>query len=216
MGPDPAKLREIARSVEEIMRDDPDMRTVNVDWGERVPKLHFVLDQERLQLIGLSPEAAAQQLQFLLNGQTITQVREDIRAVNIVARSAGPERLDPTKLENFTLTTRNGKPIPLSQIGRSKSNQKIHSSSGGTAFPPSPCGVTILRRPNRRRSLPGFGLDLLRFERRYRKTIASRWRARSRKQIKPIQHWLHFSPSCSCSCWPSSSFRCALSRRCGW
>jgi multidrug efflux pump subunit AcrB len=118
MGPDPGKLREIARSVEEIMRNDPNMRTVNVDWGERVPKLHFVLDQERLQLIGLSPEAAAQQSQFLLNGQTITQVREDIRAVNIVARSAGPERLDPTKLENFTLTTRNGKPIPISQIGR--------------------------------------------------------------------------------------------------
>jgi multidrug efflux pump subunit AcrB len=71
-----------------------------------------------LQLIGLSPAEAAQQLQFLLNGQTITQVREDIRAVNVVARSAGPERLDPTKFENFTLTTRNGKPIPLSQIGR--------------------------------------------------------------------------------------------------
>src|SRR5207247_10479995 len=91
---------------------------VHVDWGERVPKLHFVLDQERLQLIGLSPEEAAQQLQFLLNGKTMTQVRENIRAVNIVARSAGPERLDPTKLENFTLTTRNGKPIPMSQIGR--------------------------------------------------------------------------------------------------
>jgi multidrug efflux pump subunit AcrB len=117
-GTDPIKLREIARSVEEIMRNDPNLRTVNVDWGERVPQLHFVLDQERLQLIGLSPAEAAQQLQFLLNGQTITQVREDIRAVNVVVRSAGPERLDPAKLENFTLTTRNGKPIPLSQIGR--------------------------------------------------------------------------------------------------
>src|SRR5438093_9694252 len=55
-GPDSARVREIARSVEEIMRSDPNMRTVNVDWGERVPRLHFVLDQERLQLIGLSPE----------------------------------------------------------------------------------------------------------------------------------------------------------------
>jgi multidrug efflux pump subunit AcrB len=117
-GTDPIKLREIARSVEEIMRNNPNLRTVNVDWGERVPQLHFVLDQERLQLIGLSPAEAAQQLQFLLNGQTITQVREDIRAVNVVVRSAGLERLDPTKLENFTLTTRDGKPIPLSQIGR--------------------------------------------------------------------------------------------------
>jgi len=117
-GPDPVKLRELARNVEEIMRNDPNLRTVNVDWGERVPKLHFVLDQERLQLIGLSPAEAAQQLQFLLNGQTITQVREDIRAVNVVVRSAGPERLDPTKLENFTILTRDGKAIPLSQIGR--------------------------------------------------------------------------------------------------
>lgn len=117
-GPDPESVREIAHSVEETMRRDPSMRTVNVDWGERAPTLHFVLDQERLQLIGLSPEEAAQQLQFLLNGQTITQVREDIRAVNVVVRSAGNERLDPAKLEDFTLTTRNGKRIPLSQIGR--------------------------------------------------------------------------------------------------
>jgi multidrug efflux pump subunit AcrB len=117
-GPDPDRLRDIARGVETIMRDDPDMRTVNVDWGERVPQLHFVLDQERLQLIGLSPQEAAQQLQFLLSGQTITQVRENIRAVNVVVRSAGSERLDPAQLENFTLTTRQGKPIPLSQIGR--------------------------------------------------------------------------------------------------
>ncbi len=118
MGPDPAKLREIARGVEKIMRDDPNMRTVNVDWGERVPGSHFILDQERLQLIGLSPEEVARQIQFLLNGQTITQVREDIRTVDLVARSAGPQRLDPSKLEDFTLMTRDGKAIPLGQIGR--------------------------------------------------------------------------------------------------
>ena len=117
-GPDPARLREIASSVEAIMRADPNMRTVNVDWGESVPKLHFVLDQERLQLIGLSPQEAAQQLQFLLNGQAITQVREDIRTVDVVVRSTGVERLDPARLENFTLLARNGKPVPLGQIGR--------------------------------------------------------------------------------------------------
>src|SRR5213082_1736731 len=65
-GPDPTKLREIAHDVEEIMRHDPNLRTVNVDWGERVPKSHIVLDQERLQLIGLSPEETSQRLQFLL------------------------------------------------------------------------------------------------------------------------------------------------------
>ena len=41
------------------------MRTVNVDGGERVPKSHIFLDKERLQLIGLSPEETAQQMERL-------------------------------------------------------------------------------------------------------------------------------------------------------
>jgi multidrug efflux pump subunit AcrB len=65
----------------------------------------------------LSPSEAATQLQFLLTGVPVTQVREDIRTVELVARSAGAERLDPAKLGNLTLTNRNGNLIPLSQIG---------------------------------------------------------------------------------------------------
>jgi multidrug efflux pump subunit AcrB len=93
------------------------MRQVNRDWGERVPTAHFVLDQDRLRLIGLSPAEAAEQLQFLLTGVTVTQVREDIRTVDVVARSAGAERLDPARLDDFTLTSRDGRMIPLEQIG---------------------------------------------------------------------------------------------------
>ncbi len=48
------------------------------------------MDQERLKLIGLTPTDAAQQLQFLLTGVPVTQLREDIRTVDLVARSAGP------------------------------------------------------------------------------------------------------------------------------
>ncbi len=119
-GADPQKLREIAHQVEDIMRKDPSMRTVNLDWGERVPELHFILNQERLKLMGLSPEEVSQQLQFLLKGVAVTQVREDIRAVNIVVRSGGPERLDPALIQKFMLTTPEGKSIPLSQIGRAE------------------------------------------------------------------------------------------------
>jgi multidrug efflux pump subunit AcrB len=76
-----------------------------------------VFDQDRLHLIGLSPADAAQQLQFLLTGVSVTQVREDIRTVDIVARSAGLERRDPARIGDLTLTGRDGKLIPLSQIG---------------------------------------------------------------------------------------------------
>ncbi|KGA41035.1 efflux RND transporter permease subunit [Pectobacterium odoriferum] len=117
MGPDPATLREIADKVKAVMQASPMMRTVNTDWGPRVPTLHFTLDQDRLQSVGLTSSTVAQQLQFLLSGVPITSVREDIRSVQVVGRAAGEIRRDPAKIEGFTLVGAAGQRIPLSQIG---------------------------------------------------------------------------------------------------
>ncbi|WP_434563289.1 efflux RND transporter permease subunit [Pseudomonas sp. Z4-20] len=117
MGPDPAKLREIASQVQDVMQASPLMRTVNTDWGPRVPTLHFNLDQDRLQALGLTSNAVGQQLQFLLAGVPITAVREGIRSVQVVGRAAGDIRLDPAKIEGFTLVGATGQRIPLSQVG---------------------------------------------------------------------------------------------------
>ncbi|WP_426818163.1 efflux RND transporter permease subunit [Winslowiella sp. 2C04] len=116
-GPDPVKLREIAGEVEAVMQLNPMMRSVNSDWGSRVPTLHFTLDQNRLQAVGLTSNAVAQQLQFLLSGTPITSVRENIRSVQVVGRSAGDIRLDPAKIAGFTLVGSAGQRIPLSQVG---------------------------------------------------------------------------------------------------
>ncbi|WEA05745.1 efflux RND transporter permease subunit [Pantoea dispersa] len=117
MGPDPAKLREIASKVEAVMQTSPLMRTVNTDWGQRVPTLHFSLNQDRLQAVGLTSGAVSQQLQFLLSGVPITSVREDIRSVQVMGRAAGDIRLDPAKISGFTLVGSSGQRVPLSQIG---------------------------------------------------------------------------------------------------
>lgn len=117
-GPDPDKLREIADSVRQVMAANPMMRTVNTDWGVRTPSLHFSLQQDRLQALGLSSSAVAQQLQFLLSGIPVTAVREDIRTVQVVARSAGDTRLDPAKIGDFTLAGASGQRIPLAQVGK--------------------------------------------------------------------------------------------------
>ena len=119
-GPDPDSLRDIATQVRAVMQASPLMRMVNTDWGERVPALRFSLDQERLESIGLTSSDVAQQLQFLLSGVPITDVREDIRSVQVVARSSGNARLDPAKISDFTLVGRAGQRIPLSQIGTSE------------------------------------------------------------------------------------------------
>lgn len=117
MGPDPAQLRQIAARVQDVLQASPMMKTVNGDWGQRVPTLHFALDQDRLQALGLSSAAVGQQLQFLLSGVPITSVREDIRSVQVVGRAAGDIRLDPSQIRDFTLVGAAGQRIPLSHVG---------------------------------------------------------------------------------------------------
>ena len=117
-GPDIQIVRQAADQVLAIMAANPRVRQANMDWNERSLMMHFVLDQDRLDLIGLSSRDAGQQIQFLTIGATLTQVRENIRTVDIVARTSGSNRLDPQKLLNMTLTSRDGRSIPLSQVGR--------------------------------------------------------------------------------------------------
>jgi multidrug efflux pump subunit AcrB len=117
MGPDADTLRTIAADVEAVLQASPLMRTVNTDWGPRVPTLHFTLNQDRLQAVGLTSNAVAEQLQFLLSGVPITSVREDIRSVQVMGRAAGNIRLDPARIAGFTLVGSSGQRIPLSQIG---------------------------------------------------------------------------------------------------
>lgn len=117
-GPNPDTLRKIAADVQQVMDASPMMRTVNTDWGTRTPTLHFTLQQDRLQAVGLTSTAVALQLQFLLRGAPVSAVREDIRTVQVVARSSGSTRLDPAKIGDFTLMGANGQHIPLSQVGK--------------------------------------------------------------------------------------------------
>ena len=117
-GPDLATVRTIATKAQAILQADLLMRTVNADWGDRTPALHFVLDQDRLRALGLTSGDVAEQLQFLLSGAVVSQAREDIRTVDVVARSAGTDRLDPARIGDYTLTGSAGQRVPVSQIGR--------------------------------------------------------------------------------------------------
>ncbi|KLF89372.1 efflux RND transporter permease subunit [Enterobacter asburiae] len=117
-GPDVEQVHGIADRVKAVLQASPMMRTVNTDWGSRVPVLHFTLDQNRLQATGLTSSAVADQLQFLLSGVPVTSVRDDIRSVEVIGRAAGDIRLDPAKIEGFTLVGNAGQRVPLSQIGK--------------------------------------------------------------------------------------------------
>ena len=120
VGPDVDQVQIIAGQVAQVMRRNPHTRQVNVDWGQKQPALSFSIDQDRLSLLGLSNNDVAQQIQFLLNGVLVTQVRSDLRTIDVIARSAGDDRLDPEKLSQLNIIDNSGRYIPISQIGTVK------------------------------------------------------------------------------------------------
>ena len=118
VGTDPAEVRRIAYQVRETMLKNPKAIDPHLDWNELVPSIRLVVDQDRARVFGLDPSAIAQSLQTLISGVTVTTVRDGTEQVQVVARAVPGERLDPTRLGDFTLTSRNGVPVPLSQVAR--------------------------------------------------------------------------------------------------
>ena len=117
MGPDPQVLRQIGHDVVDVMRQNPTIVDPNLDWDERAPVLTLDLDPQRLQTLGLTPLNVAEQLQFQLDGVPVTNVRRDIRQVQVRARAL-PE--SGNLLQNIEIRTPDGRKVPLSQLGEAK------------------------------------------------------------------------------------------------
>src|SRR5712672_2228176 len=118
VGPDPMAVRGIAEQVRAVMTENPDIIDPHLNWNEQVKSIRLEVDQDRACAIGLTPQEVAQNLQTLLSGFTVTQYREGIEHIDVVARAVAAERLDLDRLPTLTIATRNGVAVPLSQFAR--------------------------------------------------------------------------------------------------
>ncbi len=117
-GEDLNEIRRIANEVRQVMEKNPHLRDVHLDWGEKTPVLHLVFDEKHLHLIGLNPQDAALQLQAILQGATVSQVRSGDRSVDVQVRSPRPERDDLGAIGDLIVRNDQGRSIPLRQIAR--------------------------------------------------------------------------------------------------
>lgn len=118
VGSDPAEVRKIAYRVRDVMSQNKKTIDPHLDWNEMMPSIRLVVDQDRARAFGLDPSSIAQSLQTLISGVPVTVIREGTEQVQVVARAVESERLAPSKLADFTLTARNGVPVPLGQVAR--------------------------------------------------------------------------------------------------
>ncbi|MGE0196350.1 MAG: efflux RND transporter permease subunit [Methylocystis sp.] len=116
IGPDPQKVRQIALDLAQTIGADPSVRRINFDWVEPARELHIKVDQDQARLVGLSSQALAAALKGVVTGQTITQVRDDIYLVDVVARATDEQRMSLSTLQSMQIATPNGGVVPLGQI----------------------------------------------------------------------------------------------------
>ena len=114
-GDDEIKVREIALQVAQLLADERVQR-INYDWMEKARVVRIDIDQDQARLLGLSTDAVARAINTAISGQTITQVRDDIYLVNVVARATDAERVSLASLRNQQIPLRSGRTVPLSQL----------------------------------------------------------------------------------------------------
>jgi multidrug efflux pump len=115
-GPDISQVRAIALKLGQIMGEDGSLRRVNFDWIEPSREVRIKIDQDQARLVGLNSQALAEVLNTVMTGTPVTQVRDGIYLVNVVARANDEQRVSLATLRSLQLPLPNGRTVPLSQV----------------------------------------------------------------------------------------------------
>ncbi len=124
-GPDPEQLRGIALELATLMAETPLTRQVNFDWMQPAREMTIRIDQDEARRLGLSSQAVATVLNANITGSTITQVRDDIFLVDVVAREVGGQRLSTSSLQTLPVALADGRTVPLNQIATFDFGQEL-------------------------------------------------------------------------------------------
>ena len=116
--PTTEEARHYADQVANVLRSSNLVRNVNYNWAEKNKQLRIDVDQDRVRQAGLSSEQLAQTLNRVITGSTVTQVRDSIYLVDVVARAESGERSSIEALRDLQITTPTGASVPLRELAR--------------------------------------------------------------------------------------------------
>ncbi len=117
-GEDLGELRRVAEEVAAVMRAHPYLKEVNFDWNELAKVIRLELDQDRARALGISSQELSGYLNSVLNGVTVTQMREGDQLIDVVARAQGDERGEIATLAEINVPLASGRYVPLAQLAK--------------------------------------------------------------------------------------------------
>lgn len=124
-GPDVDRLRQISLELASVVGSDSRVRHVNYDWMEPARQVRIHVDQDEARQLGVSSSALAGVLNAAITGTPITQVRDDIYLVGVVARAADDQRASFQTLSALQVPTTTGRMVPLAQFATFTEEQEF-------------------------------------------------------------------------------------------
>ena len=115
-GPDPAQVRRISLDLAAIVGADERTRHVNFDWMEPARQIRIHINQDEARQLGVSTGALAGIMNTIITGTPITQIRDDIYLVNVIARAADETPATVQSLSTLQVPTPSGRMVALSQF----------------------------------------------------------------------------------------------------
>jgi multidrug efflux pump subunit AcrB len=115
-GPDAGTVREIAFKLAQVIAANPKANGVNFDWIEPARQVRIRVNQDKARLLGLSSQTLAGVLNTVISGTTVTQVRDDIYLIDVVARAVDDQRVSLPNLRNLQVPLPGGQTVSLSQF----------------------------------------------------------------------------------------------------
>jgi multidrug efflux pump subunit AcrB len=85
---------------------------------EPARQLRIRVDQDEARRLGISSQSVAQVLQTVVSGVPVTQIRDDIYLINVVARGTDEQRLSINGLRTLQVPLPGGRTVPLAQFAR--------------------------------------------------------------------------------------------------
>jgi multidrug efflux pump len=117
-GPRLQTVRDLAQKVAGLMAGNANLGEPIFDWNEPARVIKIDVLQDKARQLGVSSVDIASALNNVVSGATVTQLRDDIYLIDVVARAKESERGSIETLQTLQLPATNGQSVPLAAVAK--------------------------------------------------------------------------------------------------
>jgi multidrug efflux pump len=115
-GPNPETVKSLATEAAAVVRGNPHVFNVHLDWNERAKVVKLNVDQDKARALNINSSQLSSVLNSILTGYSVTFFREGDKLIEVLARAEGRERMDIGALGDYNIPLTGGRTVPLSQL----------------------------------------------------------------------------------------------------